>query len=118
MEIFRGWRRIRRPLKASSGPGILASHLAVAHGPGEIEHREQIAERENRSAGGGKDVEHLKFRRIGVVAARHAEIAKNELREEREVKTDEERDGGDARKSFGIEPSGNFRPPEVDTADV
>ncbi len=97
VKIFRRWRRIRFPLQARGGPGILPGNLAVTHGPGEISHREQIAQRENRCARRGQDVQHLKFRRIGVIAPRHAEIAENELREERQVEADEQGDGRDAR---------------------
>src|SRR5260370_389393 len=118
MEILCRRRRIRRPLEAGGWPGVLPSNLAVAHGQGEISHREQIAQRENRCARRGQHVEHLKFRRIGVIAARHAEIAKDELRKEREVEANEQGDGRGARKSLRIEPAGNLRPPQVQSNAV
>src|SRR5712664_3902711 len=118
MEIFRRWRRIRFPFKARGRPGIWPRNLAVTHGPNEVNHRQQIAQRENRPARRGQDVQHLKFRRIGVIAPRHAEIAKKKLRKERQIEADEQRDGRNPRQGFRIKPAGNLRPPEVQAADV
>src|SRR5260370_18049642 len=104
MEILGRRRRIRRPLEAGGWPGVLPSNLAVAHGPGEISHREQIAQRENRCARRGQHVEHLKFRRIGVIAARHPGIAKDELRTEAEVEANAQCDAPGPPKSPRIQP--------------
>src|SRR5260370_8567450 len=77
VEIFRWWRRIGCPLEARRRPRVLPGNLAVAHGPSQVNHRQKIAERENRSARGGKNVKHLEFRRIGWVDARPPKVAKN-----------------------------------------
>src|SRR5256885_2707943 len=118
VEIFGERWRSGLPFEAGCGPGIRSGNLAIAHRPREIDHRQEIAKRKNRSARGGHDVEHLKFRRVIVIAARHAEAAKNELREECEIEADEENDRGGTRKEFRLQTASNLRPPEVKTADV
>src|SRR5713226_2250150 len=90
MEIFCWWRRICCPLEARRRPRVLPGNLAVAHGPSQVNHRQKIAERENRSARGGQHVEHLEFRRIGMIAPRHAKVTKNELRKKRQIEADEQ----------------------------
>src|SRR5258708_3254664 len=118
MEIF-GWRRrVGCPLEAGGRPGVLSGNFALVVGQGEVNHVQQGAERENRGARMGEHVEHLKFGRIAVIAARHTEIAKNELREEGQVEAYEQGDRGDARQNFRIELAGNLGPPEVNAADV
>src|SRR5260370_9115210 len=118
VEIFRWWRRIGYPLEARRRPRVLPGTFAVAHGPSQVNHRQKIAERENRSARGGQHVEHLEFRRIGVIAARHSEVAKNELREERKMEADKQGASRNPRQHFRIEPAVYFWPPEVNAADV
>src|SRR6266849_6391279 len=117
-EIFGGRRRIRLPLKPGSGPGVAACDISLAHGPNQINHRKQVAERKNGRPGAGHYVEHLKFRRIAGVAARHAEVAENELREKRQVKSEEQHHGGDAREKFRVEFSRDLGPPEMEPAHV
>src|SRR6202043_2198522 len=106
------------PFEASGRPGIRTCYRAVAHGPNKVNHRKQIAERENGSSRGGHHIEHLKFRGIAGVAARHAHVTKNELREKCEIEAEEKSYSGDARKKFRIDLACNFRPPEMQTADV
>src|SRR5258708_1290448 len=118
MEIFRWWRRIRCPLEACRWPWVLPGNLAIAHGPGQVNHRQKIAQRENRGACGGKHVEYLELRRISVIAPRHAEVSEDELREEGQIETDEENHRGSPRERFRVEPPGNLGPPEVQAADV
>src|SRR5882672_6491530 len=118
IEIFSDRRRGRLPFKASAGPGIGAGYFTVAHGPSEINHRQQVAQREDGSSGSGHHIEHLKFRRIAGVAARHAQIAENELREEREIEAKEKSNRSDAGQKFRIQLAGNLWPPVVQTADV
>src|SRR5207244_2919523 len=113
-----GWERIYFQLQARGRPRILPGNLAIAHGPGQVQHRQQIAQRKNRGARRGQHVKHLEFRRIGVIAARHAEIAKNELREEGQVETDEENHRGCPRERYRVETAGNLRPPEMQAADI
>src|SRR5258708_29286146 len=112
--LFRS--RIGCPLEARRRPRVLPGNLAVAHGPSQVNHRQKIAERENRSARGGQHVEHLEFRRIGVIAARHSEAAKNELREERQIEAYEQRDRLKPRQHFRLEPAPTFCPPQVNPA--
>src|SRR5882757_8314970 len=118
IEIFSDRRRGRLPFEASAGPRIGAGYFTVAHGPSEINHRQQVAQREDGSSGSGHYIEHLKFRRIAGVAPRHAQVAKNKLREKREIEAQEKSDRSDAGQKFRIQLAGNLGPPVVQTADV
>src|ERR1035437_3660066 len=113
-------RRRRRGLPFESGgaPGVGRSHLAVAQGPDEVDHGNHVADGQDASARGGEDVEHLKLRRVGVVAARHPEIAQDELREEGQVEAQEDDQRGELGPSLGIHASGHLGPPEVHAAEV
>src|SRR6267378_5480531 len=118
IEIFWERRRGRLPFEAGAGPGIGAGHFTVAHGPSEINHRQQVAQREDGSSGSGHYIEHLKFRRIAGVAAGHAQIAENELREECEIEAQKQSNRSDAGQKFRIQLAGNLGPPVVQTADI
>src|ERR1700676_2470398 len=118
LEILGGRRRRRLPFEASGRPGVRSGNGAVTHGPDKIHHGKQIAEGEDGSSRGGHYVEHLKFRGIAGIAARHAHVSKNELREKCEIEAEEKSDGGDTRKEFRVELASNLRPPEVQAADV
>ena len=120
VEIERRRRRGGLPLQAGGVPGIVRSRLAVAHRPQEINHGQQISHAEHGCAGGREHVQHLKFGHVAVivVAARHAHVAEQELREEREIEADEDDQRGQARPAFGIQPAGNFRPPEMHAAEI
>src|SRR5580700_8963372 len=83
------WRRGRLPLEASGAPWIGIGNRAVAERPEQIDHGQQIADREHAGAGGRENVQDLKLRRILPVTAGHADVAENELRKEREVEADE-----------------------------
>src|SRR5260370_14627858 len=117
-EIFGHRRRGRLPFEAGSRPWIGSSDGTVAHGPDKINHGEQVAEREDGGSGGGHHIEDLELRRIAGIAARHAQVAKNKLREEGEIEAKEQGDGGDAREKFRVEFAGNLGPPEMKSADV
>src|ERR1700690_446832 len=91
LEILGRWRRCGLPLEASRGPRIRAGPRSIAHRPNEIANRQQITQAQNRGSRGGKNVEHLKLRRIRGVAPRHSQVAQNELRKERQVETDEQK---------------------------
>src|SRR5258707_2087721 len=118
IEIFSDRRRGRLPFEASAGPRVGTGYFTVAHGPSEINHRQQVAEREDGSSGSGHHIEHLKFRRIAGVAARHAQIAKNKLREKCEIEAQKQSNRSDAGQKFRIQLASNFGPPVVQTADV
>src|SRR5882762_6894191 len=118
IEIFSDRRRGRLPFEASAGPGIRAGYFTVAHGPSEINHRQQIAKREDRSSRSGHYIKHLKFRRIAGVPPGHAQVTKNKLREKSEVESQEKSDGSDAGQKFRIQLAGNLGPPVVQSADV
>jgi hypothetical protein len=53
-----------------------------------------------------------------VVAARHAEVAEDELREERQVKSNKNDESGEPGPAFRIQLAGNFRPPEMHAAQI
>src|SRR5579884_2851 len=106
------------PLQASGVPGIVAGDLAVAQRPEEVDHGQDIADGENAGAGGRKHVEHLEFGSVLPVAARHAGISENELREERQVESHKDDESSEAAPAFGIHAAGNFGPPEMQAAEV
>src|SRR6202035_230838 len=84
-----GWRRrVGVPLEADRAPGVGRAQLPVAHRPDEVGSREEVAEAEDRGAGGRQHVEDLELRRVGPVAPRHAEVSQDELGEEGEVEAD------------------------------
>src|ERR1700737_3548480 len=89
LEIESGRRRRGLPLQTGRPPGICGGNFTVAHRPQEIDHGQQIADGKDRRAGRREHVQHLELRRILPVAARHAEIAQDELREEGQVESDE-----------------------------
>src|SRR6266850_4221304 len=104
------------PFETGCVPGIGGSFLAVFQRPNEIDYRQKIPDAENRSARAGEDVVDLKFVRISMVTARHAEIAHDELRKECEVKADVGNERGKLAQFFWIQTAGNFRPPIMQTA--
>src|SRR5438445_8978473 len=53
-----------------------------------------------------------------MIPARHSQVTQNKLREDIQVKSDEQNNGGDARQKFRIQTSSNLRPPEGDTAQI
>src|ERR1035441_2864005 len=105
-------------VEAGRGPRIVGRGLAVAHRPQEVEHGKQITNAEYRGASGREYVQHLELLRVLEVAARHAEVAEDELGEEGEIEAQENDQGCQTRQAFGIHPAGNFRPPEVQTAQI
>src|SRR5271165_84342 len=111
-------RRLRFPFESGGIPRVVRSGLAVTHRPEEVDHGQHVADAENRGSGGREHVQNLKLSRILIVAARHAEISEDELREEREVETDEYDQRSQLRPAFGIELAGNFRPPEMHAAEI
>src|SRR5207237_4211240 len=74
----------------------------------------------NAGSRGRKHVQALPFRHVGVVpvAPRHAEVAENELREERQVETDEDDDRCKTPPRLGIKFAGNLRPPIMNSAEI
>ena len=88
---------------ASATPGpwraerVVAGARAASQRPGEVDQRQQVADRQHAGAGRREQVEHLELRRIRVIAARHALDAQQELREEGQVEADEHEHRGDAR---------------------
>src|SRR5882762_7946318 len=118
VEIFSNRRRGCLPFKAGAGPRVGAGYFTVAHGPSEINHWQQVAQREDGCSGGGHHIEHLKFRRIAGVAPGHAQIAKNKLREKCEIEAQKQSNRSDAGQKFRIQLASNFGPPVVQTADV
>ena len=95
------WRRRRRcPFQPGRVPRIWPGFFSIKQRPDQINQRQQITDAENRRARGGKDVVDLKFRRVIVNAARHAEIAQDKLREESQVESDEHDQRGELRRVF------------------
>src|SRR2546430_352567 len=118
IEVECGWRRRSLPLEPCRVPGICLGNLSISQGPEHVNHRQQISDGKNGGASSRKHIQHLIFRRILPVPARHSKVAENELREEREVEANEYDQGRQPSPPFGIHPTGNFRPPEVHAAEV
>src|SRR3954453_23831362 len=74
-------RRSCLPFETGGIPWIIRSGLAITHGPEKIDHGQQITDCEDGCTRGGEDIKDLIFRRVLIVAAGHAEITENELRE-------------------------------------
>ena len=108
--LFRRRRR-RLPFEARRLPRIVRRLLAVEQRPAEIDERHQIGDGEDHRAAAGENVPDLKNVRIVVIAARHAEPAHDELRQERHVEAEEHGDGGELRPELVVELAGHLRPP-------
>src|SRR5712692_1773643 len=90
VEVVRRRGRGGLPLETLGFPGIHARNRAVAKRPNQIDQRQHVTDSQDRRAGGGHDVQNLKLRRINVVAARHAEIAEDELREKGQIESEKD----------------------------
>src|ERR1700732_2479665 len=82
-------RRGGRPLQPLRAPRVGPCLLAVEQRVEEVAERQQVADTQDRGAGGREHVPHLELGRVLPVAARHAEVAEDELREEGQVEADE-----------------------------
>src|ERR1700674_5756518 len=105
VKIKSWWRRKSHPLQAGSAPGIVRRNFSIAHGPQEIHHRQKISDRENSGSGGRENVQPLEFRRILPVAARHPQVAQDELGEKCQVESQEHNDGSQPAQRFRIHAS-------------
>src|SRR3546814_19069110 len=65
-----------------------------------------IRERQDRGAGRRQHIQDLKFRRVFVIAARHAMHAQQVLRKERDVEAEEHQDRREASPAFRIQATG------------
>src|SRR3954462_2715016 len=117
-KIMRRRRRRSLPLEAGCFPGVGSGDRSVAKRPNEVRERQGVPDSENRSAGARENIEDLKLGRIGVIAARHAEVTEDELRQEREQEAKENEDCRDASPTFGIEAACDFGPPIMQAAHV
>src|SRR5215831_11291329 len=88
-EVMYRRRRGGLPFQPGRAPGICARHLAVLERPGQIDERHQVAHRQDARAGRGENVEDLELVGVDVIAARHAHVAEDELREEGKVESEE-----------------------------
>src|SRR5207245_1752558 len=111
-------RSIRLTLQNSGRPMILPIDLAVAHGPDQVGHWQQITERKNGRPRSGQYVEHLELRRIGVITPGHPQVAEYELREERQIEADKENNSREPGERFRIKLASNLGPPKMQAADV
>ena len=102
---FGGGEGVRHSRPVASH-GLRRRALAVQQRPAEIDERQQVADREDRRARRRQHVQHLELRRVLVIAPRHARVAEQVLREEREVEAEEDQDRGERAPSF----SGYSRP--------
>src|SRR5260370_39481782 len=82
-------RRTGGPLETRSLPGIRARDFAELQRPDEVDRRQNEADGQDRSAGAGENVEHLKFRRIRGVAAGEYPLFAGRMWAEEQGKTEE-----------------------------
>src|SRR5579872_7017561 len=116
VEIF-GWRRrCGLPLEAGCAPRVVRGELAVAHGPDEVNSRDDITYSKYRGACCRKHVVDLEFRWIRVIAPRHPQVAHDELREESQIETQKHHQRGKLGPGFRIHAAGDFGPPVVQAA--
>src|SRR5919108_2504284 len=101
------WRR-SGPFQSLGIPWIGSCNGAAPQRPEKIDHRDQVADAEDRSACRRHDIENLKLLGIGGVAPRHAEVTEDKLREKSQVEADENNQRRKSRPCFGIKPAGDF----------
>src|ERR1700751_3118472 len=75
-------RRLNLPLEPCRLPRIVAGDGTIFQRPCKIEQRQHIPQTQHSSSRGREHIQHLKLRRIGMIAPRHSKIAKNELWQE------------------------------------
>ena len=117
-EILGRRRRRGFPLQPLRTPRVRLGDRTVAHRPDQVNQRNDVSHAQDRRSGRRHHVQHLELRGIERVPARHAEIPEDELREKREIEADENNRRCERRPAIRILSSGNFRPPEVDAAEI
>src|SRR5579864_5152372 len=118
IEIESGWRRRSFPFQARRSPRVIFCDFPVTHGPQEINHGQNVSDGQNGRTRGREHIQHLEFRWILPVSARHSHVSENELRKEREVETDKHEQGGQPAPSFRIHAPGDFRPPKMHPTEI
>src|SRR5581483_1207258 len=118
VKIKSGGRRLRRPLQTRSSPRIVTCRFAVSQRPQQINHGQNITYGKYRRASCREDIQHLELRWILPIAARHAQITKNKLREECEIKSYENDQRRKTAPSLWIHASSNLGPPEMQAAKI
>src|SRR5437763_14594632 len=88
LEVMRGGRRTGFPLQSRGLPWIRSGNLAIAHGPQQVNRRQERTDRQDRSARAGEHIQHLEPARIRKKAARHSQTPKDELREDGKSEAD------------------------------
>ena len=117
-EVLGRRRRGNLPFESLGTPRIGGRPLTLEDGPREVDHRQHVSDREDRGAERRGHVEHLELVGVDVVATGHAEIAEDELGEERQVEADEHHQRGELRPRLRIHPAADLRPPVVHAAEV
>src|ERR1700722_18644824 len=118
LKILSWRRRWRGPFQPLGTPGIRASRRTVSHGPCQVDEWDQIADTQDRRAGGRHYIEHLKFRRVHGISTWHSQISEHKLRKESEVETHKNYQRRETRPAIRIKTPGNLRPPEVNSSQV
>src|SRR6266542_4348075 len=75
-------RRRSHPLESRGAVGVRPRIRTILQAPDQVDHRQQEAHCKNGCAGRGQHIQHLELGRVLMIAARHAHVAKKELREE------------------------------------
>ena len=113
-EVLRDGRRGCLPLKAVGSPGVGGGDGAGVEGPEKIDGNHDVSEAHDGGSGGGHDIQDLPLRRVGGVAAGHAEVAEDELRAEGEEEVDSTvTSAAILAGNFGVHAACEFGPPEV-----
>src|SRR5271155_888756 len=118
VKIERRRRRRRLPLQSRGVPWIRRRRLTVAHGPGEVNHRQQVAHRQNGSARSREHIQNLELWRIRMITPRHPHISQKELRKECAIESYKDNKRAQFAPELRIHAAGNFGPPEMHPAKV
>src|SRR5207248_4410714 len=111
------WRRRRcLPLQTGRTPWVRSCGAAAFDRPDEINERQQISDAQNGCACCRENIENLKLRRIRVIAPWHSEIAHDELRKERQIKSEKSGQGRQLSPDLRIQTARYLRPPIMQTA--
>ena len=101
-----------------AGQGLGGSGFAVTQRPEHIGKRKNVSYGEDGSASARKGIKQLELIGIDVIPARHAHHAENELRKKGQVETDEDRDGRNPGRKFGVKAPTDFWPPKMQPSEV
>src|SRR5580692_11750924 len=118
LKVESGRRRSSLPFQTGRAPRVIRSNLPVTHRPQEIDHGQNVSDRQNGRACSRENVQDLEFWRVLPVTARHSHVSENKLRKKGEVKTGKHEQRRKPAPPFRIHAARNFRPPEMHPPEI